>query len=156
MKGNIFFPINVIDDMERRAQKMFTGFDDIFKTFEVTTKLLDDYPSYPVLNHSFEEDGTEVMEIACTGFTKEEVKLAFEGNKIYINAHKEKKDEDKRKIKYLCKRLTFKDINLVYAVNKFGDMDKIKAEFKDCVLTLTIPPKQKGEETANRKNIEIS
>ena len=102
----------------------------------------------------FKEDGTEVIEMAATGFTKDEIKISFEGRKIFINGKKEKKEEAPKKRKVFCSKLSTREFALTWILNKFADIDKAEAKFENCILTIRVPAKE--IEKVERKQITIS
>ena len=142
------FPVDVFRKMEQDLLNLQSIFDMPFVVER------EDYPHYPVTNHYVEEDGTEVIEMAATGFTKDEIKISFEGRKIFINGKKEKKEEAPKKRKVFCSKLSTREFALTWTLNKFADIDKAEAKFENCILTIRVPAKE--IEKVERKQITIS
>ena len=138
-------------DVFRKMEQDFFDLSSLFSLPFVAER--EDYPHYPVVNHFLEEDGTEVIEVAATGFTKDEIGISFEGRKIFIKGKKEKKDEAPKKRKVFCSKLSTREFALTWMLNKFADIDKSEAKFENCILTIRVPSKE--IEKPERKKISI-
>jgi HSP20 family protein len=85
------------------------------------------------------EDGSFVWEFKLPGYSKEDIEISFFDDYLTISSNTEKKDDRKfaaRKkfsMKKACPNYKFK-------------IDETKAELKDGILKITIPPKEKKEE----------
>ena len=111
------------------------------------------FPNRPVSNYYIEEDGTSILEIACNGFSKEEVKIEVEGDLLQISAErKEQKIKDGRKIVH--QRIFQEDFEIKYKLSPKMDINSIKTKMENGVLQISIAMKE--EEKPIKKQIEIS
>ncbi len=100
----------------------------------------------------YEKDGNYHIEADIPGFQKEDIQVECEDGYVTISAEKKQDHEEKDKEKRYIKRERFygKTTRKFYVGEV--DSDKIKAEFKNGILELTIP---KEEKLPNKKSIEI-
>ncbi len=100
----------------------------------------------------YEKDGAYHIEADIPGFQKEDIQVECEDGYVTISAEKKQDHEEKDKEKRYIKRERFygKTTRKFYVGEV--DSDKIKAEFKNGILELTIP---KEEKLPNKKSIEI-
>ena len=100
----------------------------------------------------YEKDGAYHIEADVPGFKKDEISLECEDGYITISAEKNSEHEDSDSDKKYLKR----ERNYTKTTRKFyvGDIDsnQIKAEFKDGILSVTVP---KEEKLPNKKSIDI-
>ena len=98
------------------------------------------------------EDGYELA-VDLPGFKKEDIQLNVENEVLTIHAerHSEHEDEQKRG-KYVCYERVSGSVGRSFDISEI-DADKITASYKDGVLTLLLPNKEKGVPTA--KPLEI-
>lgn len=63
------------------------GFDRLLSTMEEFERMLDVQkpPAYPPYNIIKEDDANYTIEIAVSGFKREEIEITSEGNKLYVN-----------------------------------------------------------------------
>lgn len=128
-------------------------FDDIMQnSVKVVNNIA--YPGYPVSNLYVEKDtGTHVLELAVTGFDKEEIAVSIVNKKlVVIGAKKTKIDGDTRK--YIKNTLSTRDFENAYHLGKVFDLDQIEVKMDNGVLTITLP--LKAEEKPVKREIEIN
>ena len=122
-------------------ERNFSPLDILVKNFfqqeqeEFTT------PNNRILNHPVDiyEDKTGLFfDIACTGLTKKQVKVDFEGDILRVSYTKKDKDEDIDRHVYhsgIAKR----NFNLGWKIARRFELTKIEATMKDGLLKLFIP-----------------
>ena len=101
------------------------------------------------------DDGKEfVLEADLPGFKKEDIQLNVENEVLTIHAerHSEHEDEQKRG-KYVCYERVSGSVGRSFDISEI-DADKITASYKDGVLTLLLPKKEKVVPTAKRLEIQ--
>jgi HSP20 family protein len=114
-------------------------FDNIsFPDYEPTVK-------YPVANCYIEENGNCILEIAVTGFSKENINITREGNVITIRGEENtdrdgNTKEDKRK--YLFRRLAKRNFEVSYKMSDKLDFSKINTSMENGILKISIPMKE--------------
>lgn len=108
----------------------------------------------PAINIKETEKAYEV-ELAAPGMKKEDFKIELENNILTISSERTREHQDEGKEKYSRKEFSYesfqRSINLPKEV---VDEEKIEAHYKDGVLQLMIPKKEKAMKKPAKK-IEI-
>lgn len=86
----------------------------------------------------FINDKGLVFEIACTGISKEELKIEAQDNILRINYDKPKVDEVEGQ-EYIHKGIAKRSFNLGWKIDQKFDCNKIIAKFENGLLTIGIP-----------------
>ena len=94
-------------------------------------------PKYPVSNFSIDKDGTSRIEIAVTGFDKDDISIEREDFKLIVKGVKSEKDNAERK-QYLYKEIACRDFELKYDLSEKMDLDNIDISLNKGVLTIKI------------------
>ena len=99
----------------------------------------------------YEEDGMYHILMDAPGFKKEDINIEFhKGDLKIVLAHKENKKDDK---KYVRKeRTSFTRCERSFYLGDI-DEDRIKAEFKDGILKISVPKEENA--AASKKIINI-
>lgn len=82
-------------DAFKGFDKFFIGFDDQFNRLaKMHDDLTKNIPNYPPYNIRKVEDNKYVIELAVAGFSKSDIEIIFEDNKLIIkgNTHEDKDD----------------------------------------------------------------
>jgi molecular chaperone IbpA len=79
-----------------------------------------------------------VFEIACTGISKEELKIETQDNILRINYDKGK-DDALEGIEYIHKGIARRSFNLGWKIDSKFDLKKIVAKFENGLLTIGLP-----------------
>lgn len=114
--------------------RALVGFDRIFDDMErrFANSVQTNYPPY---NIAKVEENTYEIEIAVTGFAKDEIEVRVEHDKLVI-AGQRTKDENDLAVDFLHRGLAFRDFERTFTL---ADHMKIKsAEIKNGVLTIRI------------------
>lgn len=130
----------------------YTG-DYLWQTIQTYTFPEIETPTYPVSDFYMDEDGSAIIEIACTGFGEEEIKVQREDLTLIITAKKQKKEEEKRK-KCFSKKIGQRDFTLKYQCSDKMDFDKLEAKLSKGILSIFIP--LRGECRPIKQNFKIS
>ena len=129
-----------------------TQFDILFRNFfkadEAFAPALNSKQPHP-LNIFYDDQGLH-FEIACTGLTKDDLKIDIEGNELKI--HYLKKDPDPNLEGYIYHGLSKKSFSLGYKIAPKFDLNKTKAELTNGLLEIFIPL----AEDAKPKSIKIN
>lgn len=137
--------------MQRRIDRMFGngwGRRDKYKM------MLDEFSAgYRKAFSSFKENDKEyLIQIELPGIEKEDIKLNIIDNSIEIRAQKkEVKEEANKEGKSFSKK--FSGFYQVFDAPSNADLSNIDASYKNGVLVLRLPKKEKSE---NRKEIKIN
>ena len=79
-----------------------------------------------------------VFEIACTGISKEELKIETQDNVLRVN-YDRKKEEEPTGVDYIHKGIAKRSFNLGWKIDSKFDLKKIVAKFENGLLTIGIP-----------------
>lgn len=97
------------------------------------------------------------MEVAAPGLKKEMVKMNIDKDG-YLNVaieHKDEHKEEKKDEHYLRREFSYSNYSQSYALPEDANQEKVTAEVKNGVLTISIPKVAKEERQDNVKSIEI-
>ncbi len=100
----------------------------------------DSYKSVPAVNIA-ENNDEYVIEVAAPGLEKKDFKIDLENNVLTISSEKEDKMEDKNG-KSLRKEFRYKSFNRAFTLPETVDSDKIRANHKDGILSVSVPKKE--------------
>ena len=129
-----------------------TPFDILFRNFfkadEAFAPALNSKQPHP-LNIFYDDQGLH-FEVACTGLTKDDLKIDIEGNELKI--HYLKKDPDPNLEGYIYHGLSKKSFSLGYKIAPKFNLTKTKAELTNGLLEIFIPL----AEDAKPKSIKIN
>jgi len=129
-----------------------TPFDILFRNFfkadEAFAPALNSKQPHP-LNIFYDDQGLH-FEVACTGLTKDDLKIDIEGNELKI--HYLKKDPDPNLEGYIYHGLSKKSFSLGYKIAPKFNLSKTKAELENGLLEIFIPL----AEDAKLKSIKIN
>ena len=109
------------------------GFDNLFDTFEqrFANQLNNTYPPYNVLKHS---DDSYQIEIAVTGFEKEDITVEIDQNSLIVKGSR--KEIDIKNPTYLHKGLAARDFTRMWTLGEHIEVGDIK--MKNGVLTIPL------------------
>lgn len=112
----------------------------------------DDWNKIPAAN--IQEKETEyVIELAAPGMEKKDFHVDVENGNLCISSEKESKTEEKDN-GYSRKEFSYNSFSRSFALPENITEDKIKASYKDGILSLTLPKSK--EATVTKKEIRIS
>ena len=97
-----------------------------------------------------EEDDRYVIECELPGFTREDISVDVENDRLIISARREHKDDGR---KYIHRERTSAAYQRSFAISNIRT-DAISAAYTDGVLSLTLPKEQPKE--AQSRKIEIA
>jgi HSP20 family protein len=109
--------------------------------------------SMPAVNIR-EDEKNFTLDLAIPGFDKKDLKIDMNENVLTISSETSKESEDKRN-GYNRKEFSYTAFSRSFYVPENVTGEKIEANYKDGVLTLTLPKKDEEKNQVTRK-IEIS
>ena len=120
----------------------------------------DDFFSFPVFAERKnlmktdikEENGNYVLDIDLPGYEKEDIKLSVEDNYLIVEAKKETSESEERENYVRRERYVGSATRSFYLENV--DFDKIKATYKNGILSLNVPKMEEKEEVKKYITIE--
>ncbi|MDN5349888.1 MAG: hypothetical protein PWQ54_1284 [Bacteroidales bacterium] len=107
----------------------------------------------PAVNISENEDGF-MLEMAAPGMKKSDFKINLDNNVLTISSEKQEEQEDSKQ-NYSCKEFNFSSFSRSFTLPKSIDFDKIKADYKDGILKVSLPKREDAKVALNRQ-IEIA
>jgi HSP20 family protein len=109
----------------------------------------------PAVNIRETEKSYEV-EMAAPGMKKEDFKIELDNNILTISSERKEEHEEEEKEKYSRREYSYEAFQRSFNLPKeVVDEEKIEAHYKDGVLQLTIPKKEKAKQKPPKK-IEIA
>lgn len=124
-------------------------FDRIFSNFwdlPVATYGKSRIPSVDIR----ENEDAYIIEAELPGYGEEDVQVSVDDHVLHIQSKREEKKEEEKK-EYLVRERTFSSFSRSFSLPEHVDEEHISGEFKNGILTLTIP---KSEEK-KPKRIEV-
>jgi HSP20 family protein len=94
-------------------------------------------PNFPKVNILENDDSYEV-EIAVTGFDKDDVSLELKDNNLVIKAEKKKKDSGETDQKYLMKEIAQRSFRRVFRFPIKIDTENIKCSYENGIISCVI------------------
>ncbi len=95
-----------------------------------------------------------VLEAELPGFSKEDINIDINGDRLTLSAvHKTEKEDKDKDGNYICRERTFGSYQRSYDISNIN-ADAIEAEYKNGILTLDLPKKQKTEPETKRLEIK--
>ena len=95
----------------------------------------------------YEKDGVYHIEMDIPGFDKKDIKVECDKGYLTITAQKEGKEEEHKDKNYIRRERRYGTYKREFYLGEL-DSEKINAEFKDGVLTVTVPKKEEVETKA--------
>jgi len=115
-------------------------FEEFFNDFPFSGSLIEGRESWTPSVDIMEKDGKLILRAEVPGLTEKEIELKLEGNTLTLKGERKMENEDKKG--------TFHRIESYYGAFSRSfrlpdtvDADKINADYKNGVLTVTIPQK---------------
>lgn len=132
---------------EVNMTNLYDPFFDIFNTGidqlrpERFLSLDDKVQRYPLTNIGRDKDNNLIVEVACAGFSLNELSIETNNDVIVIKGHHEEKTSDKNSVKYIQEHISTSDftrnIILTHPMYIGGETT---ANYKNGILTITVKP----------------
>ncbi len=113
--------------------------------FDNVSRWFDDFVSEPLFGQSTvpavdlrESDAQYLMEVELPGLAEKDIEVKLDNNLLTVSSRKEEKKEEK-KDGYLLRERRSAHFSRSFVLPEDVERDKIAAEFKNGVLTLTFP-----------------
>lgn len=127
-------------------------FDDMFdKRYNLEQKK--NCGCNPLTNVVENEDAFQ-LELAVPGYDKKEISINLENNILTISSEKEEKTENENE-NYTMREFSHTSFSRSFTLPKSVNAEKIKADYENGVLNLTLP-KRDEEKVKLNKEIKIS
>lgn len=89
----------------------------------------------------FEKDNKLIFEVACTGISKEDVKVEIQGDTVRVKYERKEEDGDRE---FLFRSIARRSFNLGWKVSSKYDPKKAKASFENGLLKIEMPLSEEG------------
>ena len=112
--------------------KALLGFDEIFKNFEnrFANQINNNYPPYNIIK---QDENYYQLEIAVTGFTKDEITVEIDQNQLIVKGVRNK---DVTEAEYLHRGLALRDFTRTWTLAEHMEVDQ--GTIKNGVLTIEL------------------
>lgn len=107
----------------------------------------------PAVNISERKDDFQVT-MAAPGLKKEDFKIRLEGTILTISSEKEEESEEKNE-KFTRREYSYSSFERSFSLPEEVNQSAIEAQYKDGVLSLTLPKKEEAKRMAVSKQITV-
>jgi molecular chaperone IbpA len=113
--------------------KALLGFDSLFDNFEhrFANQINNNYPPYNIVKH---DENSYELEIAVTGFAKDEVTVEIDQNQLIVKGVRDKNSDTTAE--FLHRGLAFRDFTRSWTLAEHMEVDE--GSIKNGVLTIAI------------------
>ncbi len=127
-------------------------FEDLFGNEKKEKMERKNYECAPSTN-ILESNENFKLQMAVPGVKKEDIKIDLEKNILNISSEKSTNEQSEEDVKFTRKEFVYGTFYRSFTLPDTIDSDKIGAEVKDGILTVTLPKK---EETKVSKQIKVA
>jgi len=124
-------------------------FSDVWDEDLWPTRMFGNQYRLPAAN-VIEHDNDFMVELAVPGMNKKDFKIDIENGNLKISSEKKFEKEEKEE-DYTRKEFSYNSFMRTFSLPETVDADKIKANYVDGILKLTLPKKEIAKKTAKRK-----
>lgn len=103
----------------------------------------------PSVNIRENEEGF-VLDLAAPGMKKEDFRIKLDTNVLTISSE-QKSENDESNDKYTRKEFYYSAFSRSFTLPKTIDLDKIKADYKDGILAVSLPKREDAKVAVNRE-----
>lgn len=110
------------------------GFDDLFNNFEqrFANQISNSYPPYNIVKH---DENSYEIQIAVTGFDKDEVTVEIDQNNLIVKGQRDKEDGDES-INYIHRGLATRQFTRSWTLAEHMEVEE--GTIKNGVLTISL------------------
>ena len=139
--------MNMLTPFERKSYDIFNAFRDFEDSFFRS-------PAISGCKTDIRDEGDKyVLESELPGFDKEDIHLDLDGDYLTITAqHSEQKEENDKNGGYIRRERSSSSYRRSFNISSCSS-DNIDAEYKNGILTVSLPKKQEQRPTSKRLEI---
>jgi HSP20 family protein len=141
--------LHPVDQLRRQIDRIF---EDAFAMSSKNTELEQVNRWYPSVD-AYEEDDKFVVKAALPGVKKEDINIEVDENTLSISGESRYQNEVRQENLYKSE-ISYGKFVRSFSLGKNVDSERVKANFKDGILTVELPKKE--DERAKLKKIKIS
>ena len=97
-----------------------------------------------------ESEDSFMLDLAAPGMKKEDFNINLDNNVLTISTEVKSEDEEKNE-KYTRREFSYSSFCRSFSLPKSVDLDKIKADYSDGILNLTLPKREESKVAINRQ-----
>ena len=120
------------------------AFDDLFRKFAMRTGFGDAEPAPEMKLDVSEEDKAFIVRAEIPGVKKDDIKVDVDGNLVSVRAEVRQEKEEKQDEKIVYSERSYGMASRSFTLPGEVDAGGAKAEYKDGLLSLTLPKKANG------------
>lgn len=140
--------------VRRRTPLFEGGFPVWFDTNELFEDFFNNGKNLPAMNIREDEKFFEV-ELAVPGFSKDEIEVSLEDDKLHVFAEKSIEKVDEKEKEYTRKEFTYNEFERLITLPAFVNAEEVKANYHNGILSLTLP-KMMEKVIPKKRLIEIA
>jgi len=130
-------PVNMLSELMEDFDRNF-----FFRSQETRANM-------PSVNIIETEEGFS-LELAAPGLKKEDFKINLDNNILSISAETQNESEEKTE-KMIRKEFSYNSFRRSFSLPKAIDLEKIKADYKDGILSVGLPKREEAKVAINRE-----
>lgn len=139
----------------RRRAPLFEGrFPAWFDTNDLFEDFFDNGKNLPAMNIK-ENDKFFEVELAVPGFTKDQIEVSLEDDKLHVFAEKSKEDVEEHEGEFTRREFTYNEFERFITLPDYVNPEKVKANYDNGILSLKLP-KIMEKITPKKKMIKIA
>jgi len=149
------------ESLRREIDRLFEDFNGGFwrspvrrSLFDVTPSWDREWPKMPAVDFTDTEKAFEVI-AELPGMDEKNIEVKVANGILTIKGEKQDEKEEKKKDYYLKER-NFGSFERAFQIPDGVDADKIEANFKKGVLTVTLPKKAEAQKSAKKIDIKAA
>ena len=97
-----------------------------------------------------EHEENFLLDLAAPGLKKEDFKINLDNNVLTISSEMKEENEEKNE-KFTRREFYFNSFSRSFTLPKTIDLDKIKADYKDGILSIALPKREEAKVAINRE-----
>jgi HSP20 family protein len=97
-----------------------------------------------------ENEENFLLDLAAPGLKKEDFKINLDNNVLTISSEMKEENEEKNE-KFTRREFYFNSFSRSFTLPKTIDLDKIKADYKDGILSIALPKREEAKVAINRE-----
>lgn len=143
--------MNLIRFNQHPASFLSELMEDLDKNF--FTRQMENRGMMPSVNIR-ETEESFMLDMAAPGLKKEDFKINLDNNVLTISSELKTESEEKNE-RFVRKEFYFNAFDRSFTLPKTVDLEKIKADYKDGILSIALPKREEAKVAINRE-ISIS
>ena len=132
------FFVMTLTKIRRRTPLFEGGFPVWFDTNELFEDFFNNGKNLPAMNIREDEKFFEV-ELAVPGFSKKQIEVSLEDDKLHVFAEKRTEDVDEKEDEYTRREFTYNEFERIITMPSYVNAEEVKANYHNGILSLKLP-----------------